>query len=182
MLNKDRKTFGIVAEFDGPQELLSAAEKVRDAGFKVFDCHSPFPVHGMDQAMGLKRSPLGYIVGFMAFCGLALGIHMQWYSNVIVYPFIISGKPVFSFQAYAPVGFGVAVLLGAFAAFFGMLALNKLPRFFHPVFYSDNFTKFSDDGFFISIDSNDQNFDNEKTAEFFMVIGGKNIEVLKEKI
>ena len=180
MPDKERKIFGIIAEFAGPQELLSAAEKVRDAGFRKFDCHSPFPVHGMDDAMGLKRSPLGYIVGFMAFCGLAIGLHLQWYSNVYLYPFIISGKPVFSFQAYAPVGFGLAVLLGAFAAFFGMLALNKLPKLFHPVFFSENFKKFSDDGFFISIESNDPNFDEVKTADFFKVTGAENIEVLKE--
>ena len=173
------KIYGIIAEFENPQNLLTAAEKVRDKGYTKFDCHSPFPVHGMDKAMGLERSPLGYIVGVLAFFGLIIGFHMQWYANVYEYPFIISGKPIFSFQSYAPVGFGMAVLIGAFTAFFGMLVLNRIPKLFQPVFFSDRFKKFSDDGFFISIESGDKMFEEKATGSFLESIGGKNIEVLK---
>lgn len=178
-MTEKNKIFGIIAEFENPQSLLDAAEKVRDKGYKKFDCHSPFPVHGMDKAMGLKRSPLGYIVGSLALFGLIIGLHMQWYANVYEYPFIISGKPVFSFQSYAPVGFGMAVLIGAFAAFFGMLVLNRLPRLFQPMFFSERFKKFSDDAFFISIESTDKMFDKNETRSFLETIGGKNIEILK---
>ena len=179
-MKKQKKHDLVLAEFDGVSELLAAAEKIRDAGYKKFDCHSPFPIHGMDEAMELKRSPLGWIVGFAALFGAGLGFLLQWWSGVIAYPLIIAGKPYFSYQAYMPVGFGLAVLFGAVAAFVGMLALNKLPQPWHPVFFSDRFEKMSTDGFFISITSDDENFDDEKTPEFLQHIGGSNIELLQE--
>lgn len=180
MSNETSTTFGALAEFDNPNALMKAAERVRDAGFKQFDCHSPFPIHGMDEAMGLKRSPLGWIVGLSALAGGSLAVWLQWYSGVSAYPLIIAGKPYFSFQAYLPVGFGLAVLFGAFAAFFGMLTLNKLPQPWHPVFFSERFEKMSNDGFFISIESDDPKFDGESTPKFLQEIGGANVEILKE--
>jgi len=176
-MNED--IYGITAEFENASALLKATGEVKSAGYKKFGCYSPFPVHGMDEAMGLKRSPLGYIVGIIAFVGLFIGLYMQWFTNVYDYKYVILGKPFFSFQTYAPVGFGMAVLFGAFAAFFGMLILNKLPKFFHPLFYSDRFKKVIDDGFFINIESYDKKFDCKQTAEFLKSIGGTNIEVLK---
>ncbi len=173
------KTLGLLAEFENPATLMNAAEKFREAGYKTFDCHSPFPIHGMDEAMGLKRSPIGYIVGAMAVTGAALGIGIQYYASVVAYPHIISGKPFFSWQAYVIITFALFILLGAFAAVIGMLKINGLPRFYHPVFYSDNFKKFSDDGFFVSVESDDPAFDIDKTKAFMDSVGGKNIEVLE---
>jgi hypothetical protein len=175
------KTALILAEFDGPADLLRAAEKARDAGYKKFDCHSPFPVHGMDAAMGLKRSPLGWIVGLSALIGTSSALALQWWTSTIDYPLVISGKPFFSFQAYVPVTFALGVLLSAFAALIGMLALNGLPRLNHPLFNSDRFEKATNDGFFISIEADDPIFEIEKTQTFLESIGGENLEVVKEE-
>lgn len=169
-----------LAEFDSVESLLHAAEKVRDAGYKNFDCHSPFPIHGMDDAMGLKRSPLGYIVFTLGTLGLLFAVWLTWWTGTIDYPFVISGKPFFSYPAYVPVIFALTVLTSALTATFGMFAINQLPRFVHPVFSSDRFGKFSDDGFFVSIESTDKKYDEHKTSEFLKSIGGKNVEVVKE--
>jgi hypothetical protein len=176
----DKIVHGVLAEFKDAAELMQAAEKVRDAGYKEFDCHSPFPIHGMDDAMGLKRSPLGWIVGIMAFTGLAFAYWLQTWVSTEAYPLIIAGKPFFSYQAYMPVGFGFAVLFGALSAVIGMFALNKLPQPWHPVFFSDRFEKMSTDGFFVSIESKDSKFNADDTAAFLASIGGQNVELLVE--
>jgi molybdopterin-containing oxidoreductase family membrane subunit len=142
------------------------------------DRHSPFPIHGMDDAMGLKRSPLGWIVGLLALGGGLGLLGLQWWSSSIAYPLVISGKPLFSFQAYVPVTFAGAVICAAFAATFGMLMLNQLPRLHHPVFHSDKFDA-TNDGFFISIEAGDPKFDPDKTADFLKSIGVTDLEVLQ---
>ncbi|MGB5107968.1 MAG: DUF3341 domain-containing protein [Candidatus Zixiibacteriota bacterium] len=171
----------IIAEFDSPADLMHAGEKVRDAGFISFDCHSPFPIHGMDKAMGLKRSPVGYIVGTAALIGFAAISGFIYWVSAVDYPMVISGKPFFSFQAFVPVVFAVTVLTSAITATFGMLIINKLPQLFHPLFESKNFVRFSDDGFFVSIDAKDSKFDAIRTKDFLKSIGGKNIEVIEVK-
>ena len=173
------KVLGIIAEFENSGDLLHAAEKVRDADYKSFDCHSPFPIHGMDDAMGLKRSPLGWMVGLMSLASAGLALLLQWWTSAVDYPVVISGKPFFSWQAFFPVTFGIAVLAGAFTAVFGMFGLNKLPRLHHPVFYSENFARFSEDAFFISIEANDPKIDENSTNLFLQEISGKNVEVLR---
>ncbi len=170
---------GMLARFDSAHELYRAAEKVRDAGYKEFDCHSPFPVHGMDRAMGLKRSPLGWIVGLAALIGTSSALALQWWTMAVDYPLVISGKPYFAYQAYVPVTFAMGVLLSALAALIGMLALNGLPRWNHPVFESAQFETATDDGFFVSIESSDPEFDREKTRAFLESIGGHDVELLQ---
>ena len=171
---------GVLARFDDPGSLQKAAIKVREAGFSTFDCHSPFPIHGMDAAMGLKRSPLGWIVGLAAIVGTSSALALQWWTSSVDYPLVISGKPFFSFQAYVPVTFALGVLLAAFAALIAMLALNGLPRLFHAVFYSRQFEKVTDDAFFVSIEAEDPLFDVDRTRAFLESIGGKNVEVLQK--
>lgn len=177
----EKKLTAILAEFENPTALFKAAEKLRDAGYKCFDCHSPFPIHGMDKAMGLKRSSLGWLVGLAALVGTTGALALQWWSSTIEYPLVISGKPLFSFQAYVPVTFAVGVILSAMTAMIGMLALNGLPRFHHPVFYSDRFGKFSRDGFFISVTSDEPKFDKDKTSSLLQEAGGNNLEYLEEE-
>jgi hypothetical protein len=172
------KMLGLLARFDNPSKLIEAARKVRDSGYKKFDCHSPFPIHGMDQAMGLKRSPLGWMVGLAALIGTSGALALQWWTSTIDYPLNISGKPLFSYQAYVPVTFAVGVVFAAIAALIGMLALNGLPRYHHPVFFSKEFSRVTDDGFFISIEADDSKFDEKQTAEFLRSIGGLDVEVL----
>jgi len=179
-MNKMHSKGGVMlAEFENPVKLLEAAQKLRDAGYKNFDCHSSFPIHGMDQAMGLKRSPLGYIVFVIAMLGLLGGITLEWWTSTIDYPLVISGKPFFSYQAYGPVAFAIMVLSGAFVALFGMLALNKLPMYYHKLFNSRNFERAMNDGFFVSIDAADPNFDQKNTGKWLEEIGGKNIEMVE---
>ncbi|MFC1729471.1 DUF3341 domain-containing protein [candidate division KSB1 bacterium] len=179
MASDTDKIYGVLAEFGSPGDLLEAAKRVHSEGFKKFDCHSPFPIHGMDAAMGLSRSPLAKIVAIVAFFATCGGLFLQYWTNAVDYPLVISGKPLISYQAYAPVGFGIAVLISALTAFLGMLVLNNLPKLFHPVFHSDRFKKFSDDGFFMSIEAGDNLFDRQKTAALLESIGAYNVEVLK---
>lgn len=159
--------------------MLKAATRVRDAGYKKFDCHSPFPIHGMDGAMGIKRSRLGYIVGTFAFIGFSGAILLQWWVGSVAYRLVISGKPFFSYQAYVPVTFALAVILSAFSALLAMLILNKLPRLNHPLFKSEIFQTLTDNGFFVSIESVDPLFDKDKTAEFMKSIGADRIETVE---
>jgi hypothetical protein len=166
----------ILAEFENPAQLLAAAEQLRDAGYKEFDCHSPFPIHGMDEAMGLKRSPLGWIVGCVAFVALFAGFTLEWWTSAVDYPLVISGKPYFSYQAYGPVAFAIMVLSSAFTALFGMLALNKLPMLYHKIFDSDKILKINNDGFVVSVTTDDPKYDAANTRKFLESIGGKNLE------
>jgi hypothetical protein len=130
------KATGMLAAFESPAALMRAAAKMRDGGYTHFDCHSPFPIHGMDRAMGLKRSPLGFIVGAVAFCALTGISLMMWWMSAVDYPLVISGKPYFSFLAYVPPAFAITILSSALTALFGMLILNRLPQLFHPGFLS----------------------------------------------
>ncbi len=169
----------MIASFDTPGGLLHAAEEVRDKGYTRFDCHSSFPIHGMDDAMGLKRSPLGFIVGGMAVLGAVVGMGLQGWVTTVDYPLIFSGKPLWSWQAYIIITFAMLVLFGAFGTVLGMLFLNRLPRWHHPLFTSDRFASVTDDGFFISIEADDPKFDPEQTAAFLASIGGKDIETIE---
>lgn len=173
------KTFGIIAEFSSPAALMEAAKQVRTAGYQRFDAHSPFPIHGMDDAMGLKRSPVGYIVGGMAALGAIIGFSLQTWVSTDAYPLVISGKPLFSWQAYIIITFALFVLFGAFGAVISMFAINRLPRLNHPLFFSEQFERVTDDGFMISIESGDTQFDEERTREFLASIGGTNIELVR---
>ena len=173
-----KKVEGILAEFKNPAELLNAAQRLRQAGYRHFDCHSPFPIHGMDRAMGEKRSILAWIVGPVGFLALTGMFLFEGWTSSIAYPIIISGKPFFSYQAYGVAAFAVMVLVSALLSFVGMLALNKLPRYHNPLFYSDNFARVTNDGFFVSIEACDPKFEEEETRRFLQSIGGSNIELL----
>jgi hypothetical protein len=174
-----KKTYGMIAEFESSGALLHAAEKMRDAGYTTFDCHSPFPIHGMDAAMGLKRSVVGYIAGISGLCGGIFALWLQWYTSAVDYPIVISGKPFFSYVAFVPVTFGLTVLFAALGAVIGMLITNRLPQLFHGWFYSSKFCQFSNDKFFVSVEASDKMYDAGKTKTFLESIGGKHIEVVE---
>ena len=170
------RLFGVLAEFPGPEALLSACEKVRDAGFRDWDAHTPFPVHGLNDAMGIRSTKLGWLVFGAGLTGATGGILLQWFTNAFDYPFRISGKPIFSLPANIPVAFELTILLAAIAAFVGMLALNGLPRFHHPLFRSERFRRATADRFFISIEASDPRFDVGTTETFLKSIGGTFVE------
>jgi len=170
------KTYGVLAEFSNPGTLLDAARETRKAGYRHFDTHSPFPVHGMDKAMGLGQSVIGWLVFGGALAGLALAVWMQWWMGAVDYPLNISGKPFFSTEPSTPVMFEVTILFSALTAVAAMLALNGLPRPYNPLFYSENFRRATDDGFFLHIGASDGQFDEKRAEEFLESIGGYNIE------
>lgn len=170
----------ILAEFETADELMSAAEKVRDEGFKRWDCHTPYPVHGLDGAMGIRPTILPWFVLGGGLTGFTGGLIMQGWMNGISYPFLISGKPFFSIPASIPVAFELTILLSAFGAFGGMLALNGLPKMFNPLFRSDRFRRATADRFFISIEARDRRFDAPANASFLREIGANAIEVIEE--
>lgn len=177
MKANDVKTpYGLLAEFDSPKALFHACEQVRDAGYKHWDAHSPFPVHGLDKAMGLRPSVLPWIVAGMALVGGGCGFLLQTWINVSAYPLVISAKPYFAWQAFVPVTFELTVLLSAFGAVFGMFGLNKLPQFYHSLFHSDRFARVTDDKFFISIEAKDPQFGVNTTKELLTKAGAVHIE------
>ena len=171
--------YGILAEFGTPAELYHACERVRDAGFTKWDAHTPFPVHGISRAMGLRRSLLPWIVLVMALTGAAAGFGLQWWVHTTAYPLVISGKPFFTWPAFIPITFEVAVLFGALGAVFGMLGLNRLPMHHHPLFQSRVFERASDDTFFISIESWDPRFDPAATRKLLESVGARSVELLE---
>ena len=171
--------YGILAEFAMPADLYHACERVRDAGFTRWDAHSPFPVHGLGGAMGLRRSPLPWIVLGMALMGASLGFGLQAWVHTSAYPLVISGKPFFTWPAFVPITFEVAVLFGALGAVFGMFGLNRLPMHYHPLFRSKVFERVTDDAFFISIESWDPRFDPAATGKLLESLGARSVELLE---
>jgi len=171
--------FGVLGRFAGPRELYRACEHVRDAGYTRWDAHSPFPVHGLDGAMGLRPSRLPWIVLVTGLAGAGGGMLLQWWVSVRAYPLVISGKPLFSWPAFVPVTFELGVLLGALGAVLGMLALNRLPMLYHPLFRSSAFERMSDDAFFISIEAWDPKFDAQASADLLRKIGATSVELVE---
>lgn len=172
----------MLAEFDNTRDLLHAAEKVRDAGFARWDVHTPFPVHGMDKAMGLGQSHLGWICFGGGLTGLIGAYLMMYFMNGVDYPLIIGGKPPESIPSMVPIMFECTILLTGFAAVFGMLGLNKLPRHHHPIFYSERFERCTDDKFFISIEAADPKFDVEETRTFLDTLHPTHLELVEEEV
>jgi mono/diheme cytochrome c family protein len=157
---------GAVAAFDGPEALRAAAARVRDAGFARWDAHSPFAVHGMEGAMGIRATPLPWIALGGGILGAAGALLMQWWMNAINYPIVTSGKPLFSLPANIPITFELLVLLSALGAFGSVLVLNLLPQFWHWVFAGRAFQRATTNGFFISIEATDAKFDAAETPKF----------------
>ncbi|HEY1558456.1 MAG TPA: quinol:electron acceptor oxidoreductase subunit ActD [Kofleriaceae bacterium] len=155
--------YGLLAEFDTPGELITAARKVKDAGYTEFDSFSPFPVHGIDTAMGIKRTILPLVIFGGGFCGAMGGLALQWYCNVYSWGWNISGKPTWSIPANIPIAYECGILLAVLTSFFGMWAANKLPQVWHPFFRLERFGRTTDDGFFIGIQASDEKFDQTAT-------------------
>lgn len=170
----------ILAEFDDPNALLHAAEKVRDAGYKKWDVHTPYPMHGMDAAMGLGDSPLGWIVLVMGLTGLASAAALMIWANGIEYPIIIGGKPPISIPSMVPICFELTILFSALGTVLGMFGLNQLPRHNHPIFESERFKGFSTDKFFISVEAADTQFDVGSTRRFLEGLHPVHVELVEE--
>jgi hypothetical protein len=172
-----------LAEYESPGALAKAASKVRDAGYTKWDCHTPYPVHGLDEAMGLQPTKIGYISFIAGMCGLLGAILLIHYCNDLDYPIIIGGKPASlrSIASMIPIMFECTVLLTGFGTLFGMLHLNKLPRHNHPIFESERFVGATDDKFYISIEVEDAKFDREKTRVLLDSTHPSYIELVEEE-
>ncbi len=175
-----RELHGYLLELESADDLLEAAARVRDEGYTRWDAHSPYPVHGLDGAMGIRRTILPYMVAAAGAAGTLGGLALQWYTNAFEYPFRISGKPLFGLPAAIPVAFETTILLAALTAIAGMLVLNGLPQLYHPLFRSARFRRATDDGFFISVEASDPRFDRVRTRAFLEGLGGARVEEVAE--
>ena len=157
---------------------------MRDAGFKRWDVHSPFPIHGLDGAMGLGKSSLSWFVFVGGATGTLTAFLLQFITQVIIYPTYVQDKPasITTLPAFFPVMFELTVLFSAFTALFGSMILNRLPRWNHPLFTSEQFSRFSDDAFFICIEARDPQFSKEETGALLKKLGGKSIELIEDEI
>ena len=173
------KIFGTLAEFDSAKSLLHAAQEVRDAGYTNFDVYSPFPIHGMDDAMGLRPTIMGWLVLGGGITGLTVGFGIQTWVSIFGYKLVISGKPFFSYQAFIPVTFELMVLLASFGAVFGMFALNKLPEWYHSLLKDDEFKKVTSHGFFLAIETKDPNYNTKSVESILSKAGSKNIREIE---
>lgn len=182
--------FGLLAEFEDVDTLLHAAAGVRDAGLRRWDSHTPFPVHGLDKAMGLTPTRLPWIVFCCGLTGATIGLCLQLYTMATElpglpsfaqgYPMIISGKPFASVPAFIPVTFELTILLSAFGSFFGMLLMNGLPRHYHPTLRSERFRRVTNDRFFISVEADDPVFDWRQTRAMLENLGASAVEELHD--
>jgi len=171
---------GLLAEFAGPEALVAAAEKVRDAGYRRWDAHSPYPVHGIERAMGIRPTLLPWLVLGAGVAGAAVALLLQWWTNAVDYPVISSAKPLFSLPANIPIAFELIVLFSAFAAFGGALVLSRLPQFWHPVFSAERFRRATTDAFFLSIEATDPQFDLAGTGQLLASLGATAVEACHE--
>jgi hypothetical protein len=171
----DKKIYGLLAEFDTPTQLVEAAQKVREAGFTRTDAFSPFPIHEMDRALGIKRSILPYLVFAGGVAGLLTGLALQYYVHVIDYPIIVGGRPFLSLPSFIPPMFELTILFASFAAVFGMLLLNGLPQPYHPVFNVPRFALATREKFFLLIETVDPKFNYDETRSFMQSLNAQEV-------
>jgi hypothetical protein len=171
--------FGLIATFETAADIYHAAQKVRDAGYKFWDCITPCPVHGLDGAMGVRRSKVPRFSLIGGICGFTLGMSMIWFTNAYDYPLIVGGKPMFSPMFAFPVSYELTILLTAFFTIGGMFFLNRLPMHYHPVLKHDLIVRGLDDRFLIVIEARDPRFDLKGTEALLASAGGKDIVPLE---
>ena len=172
----------VMGEFADVDSILAAARSVRKAGYRRWDVHSPFPIHGIDRAMGVKPTILPWLTLAGGLTGLLTGVLLQGYTMGFDYPYIISGKPYLSWPAFVPVIFELTVLLAALATVFGMLGLNRLPQLYNPLFRSERFRRATADRFFIVIDARDEKFGEEETPKLLAALGALSVERVEDVI
>ncbi len=158
--------YGLLAEFDTPTQIVLAARKAHEEGYRKMDAYSPFPVEGLSEAIGFHKDSVALICLVGGILGLATAYVLQYWINVIAYPLNVGGRPFHSWPAFIVVCFEMTVLFGGLAAAFGMLAMNGLPMPYHPLFNVPSFSFTSRDKFFLCIEAADPKFDREATYKF----------------
>lgn len=178
-----------LAEYDTPNAVAKAAMRVRDAGYQKWDCHTPYPLHGLDEAMGLKPTKIGIISFIFGMLGVGTAVLMiqymnNWQINFLDigwgYPIVVGGKPPGAFPSMVPIMFELGILFCGFATLFGLLGIIQLPRHNHPIFESDRFEAATDDKFFISIEAADGKFDLERTKALLDSTEPTHVELVEE--
>lgn len=172
--------FGVVAEFDNPDSLVAAASKALDEGYSKMDAFSPFPVHGLAEAIGFSEAKVPWTVFIAGILGGLGGMALEYWVSVIAYPHNIGGRPLFSWPSFIPPAYELTILFAAFGAVFGMIGLNKLPQPHHPVFDAPNFDRASQDRFFLLIESTDPNFNEKATPEFLEKTDALNVTIINK--
>ncbi len=179
-MNSLSQPYGLIAEFETPAAAMRAAEKIRDAGFRHWDVYTPYPIHGMDKAMGIKNSRVGWFAFIGGVIGYASGMIMIWWMNGHDYAIVIGGKPMFSPFAAFPPSYELTILLGSFGALFGMLFLNRLPRLHHPLLKTRRFASATHDKFFLVIETADPKYSEIETRQLLELTGSTQIELVEE--
>jgi len=175
----DDKVYGVIGEFADPHQLVEAGRKIRGMGYTKLDAMSPFPVHGIDDAIGVPSSKLGWFVVCCTILGILTAQGLIYWVGAVNYPLVIGGKPVFDVTYSIPVTFELAVLFSAFGAFLGMWAINGLPRLYHPSMCYKNSHRASDDRFLLVIEADDPMFEPAKSAEHLRSAGAAEVEVVE---
>ena len=179
-MNSLPQSYGIIAQFDTPADAIAAAAKVRDAGFRKWDVYTPFPIHGMDKAMGVKSSKVGWFAFLGGVIGYTSGMIMIWWMNTYDYPILIGGKPMFSPYSAFPPSYELTILLGSFGSLLGMLFLNRLPRLHHPLLKHRRFKLATHDKYFLVIETADPKYSETETRKLLESAGSKHIEMVED--
>ena len=175
---KDKNTvFGIIAEFDDPDDLMDAAKEAYHKGYRAMDAYSPFPIHGIDDALGIPETKLPWFTLAAGVTGACTGFGLQYFASVIHYPYDIGGRPYFSWPAFIPITFELNILFASFTTGLMMLALNGLPQPYHPVMNAKNFERATSDRFFLCIEHDDPLYSTAETTEFLESLSKKPLDV-----
>ena len=174
-MKQDHPTYGLMAEFATPEQLLEAAQHTHDAGYRRIDAFAPFPIEGLAHAVGFQRSRLPLVVLLAGIVGGCSGFGLQYYAAAVSYPINVGGRPYNSWPMFIPVTFELTILFAALAAVFGMLAMNGLPTPYHPVFNVRRFALASRDRFFLCIKARDPMFDPELTRKFMLTLNPREV-------
>jgi hypothetical protein len=172
--------FGLLAEFETAQQLMDAVHRTREAGYTRTDAYSPFPIHGLAEALGFKDRRISTLVLAGGITGALAGYGLQYWVSVIAYPLNVGGRPFHSWVSFIPPTFETTILFAAFTAGISMIALNGLPRPYHPVFHAERFARASQDRFFLTIEAGDPKFQLEETRAFLAGLGAASVEALDE--
>jgi Protein of unknown function (DUF3341) len=175
----DDKVYGVIGEFEDPHDLVHAGRKIREMGYTKLDAMSPFPVHGIDDAIGIPYSKLGWVVIPIGLSGTATAFGLIYYVGAIHDKFVIGGKPLFDFTFSIPIAFELTVLFSSFAAVIGMFAMNGLPRMYHPANNYRNAHRATDDRFLLVIEADDPKFHPQQSAEHLRSVGAGTVEVVE---
>src|SRR5687768_13861940 len=172
--------YGLMAEFEEPGDLVAAAQRAREAGYRRIDAYSPLPIEELHEALGFheRRLPLIVLVGGVI--GALAGYGLQWWASTIAYPLNVGGRPLHSWPAFIPVTFEMTILIAALSAVFGMLALNGLPQPYHPVFNVPRFALASRNRFFLCIEARDPRFDLAHTRAFLETLEPREVSTVAD--